>query len=129
MPVEQMWDWVREGLQEIVEASPEITTHVDDIKQALEAETAVLWTTDEGFVISTGITEWPTGRRVFLVWWAWARKRGTDLVEKHYPFFAAVARDAGFSAIEVRTTTDAVAEHLLKKGWTKSTMTLTRGLL
>jgi hypothetical protein len=119
---------VSRGLQEILENSPEIKLSLADVRKALDEETAMLWATEEGFVISTGTTEWPTNRRVFLIWWAWAVNRGTDLVGKHYPFFEAVARDAGFSAIEVRTTTDEVAAHLARKGWVKSTITLTREL-
>lgn len=123
-----IWPWVERGLEDILQDATTIKVRAADVKQTLDEGTTVLWTTAEGFVISTGSTEWPSGRRVFLIWWAWAVNRGTDLVQKHYPFFARVAKEAGFSAIEVRTTTDAVAEHLQRKGWIKSTTTMTREL-
>ena len=122
------WEWVGYGIEQILKEDRNLTFRPEDIYAACVAHEAVLWTTDEGFVVSTGETDPFNGERTFLVWLAWARERGNNLAVKHRAFFEEAARGAGFTKIEVRSAVPEVRDYLIGTGWEIDTVVFTRYL-
>jgi len=120
--------WVLPAIDEILKEQPQLTFTAQNVFEACEEGTAVLWVADEGFVVSSGETDPFTGDRAFLVWLAWAREIGQNCVVKHYSFFAKAAKEAGFKTIEVRTPIPKMEQYLLSEGWDKDTVIYTREL-
>ena len=120
--------WVLPAIDEILADQPQLTFTAQNVFEACEEGTAVLWVADEGFVVSSGETDPFTGDRAFLIWLAWARDIGQNCVVKHYSFFAEAAKDAGFKTIEVRTPIPKMEQYLLSEGWDKDTVIYTREL-
>jgi len=89
---------------------------------------AILWVTNEWFVISTEEVDEFTGNRTFLLWLAWAKKRGTKAGISGTRFFEEAARYAGFSSIEIRTAVPSVVQYLQDTGWQLDTVVLSRQL-
>lgn len=127
---DDVWRWVSLGIEEILIEQPQLTFTAGQIREALVDIGAgvYLWVTEEGFVITTGETDMYTGDRTFLVWLAWAKKRGTNLVVKHEAFFRDAAKGAGFKHIEVRTPIAALEPYLVGQGWLKDTVIYTKEL-
>lgn len=126
--VREEWVWVKRGIEEILAEQPQLTFRPEDVYAACLNEEAHLWVAPEGFVITTAERDEFTGKKTFLVWLAWAKKRGASCVIKYYSFFAQVAKDNGFSNIEVRTPITALEDYLLAEGWKKDTVIYTREL-
>lgn len=122
------WNWVKYGIEEILKEDRNLTFRPEDVYALCVAEQAVLWTTDDGFVVSTGELDPFTGERTFLVWLAWARQRGKNLAVQHRDFFEEAARGAGFTKIEVRSAIPEVRDYLIGTGWEIDTVVFTRYL-
>lgn len=122
------WDWVRYGIEEILKEDRKLTFRPEDVYAACLAGQALLWTTDEGFVVSTSETDVFNGEKTFLVWLAWARERGNNLAVKHRCFFEEAAKDAAFDKIEVRSAIPEVRDYLINTGWEIDTVVFTRYL-
>lgn len=122
------WDWVRYGIEEILKEDRNLTFRPEDVYAACLAGQALLWTTDEGFVVSTSETDVFNGEKTFLVWLAWARERGNNLAVKHRCFFEEAAKDAAFDKIEVRSAIPEVRDYLINTGWEIDTVVFTRYL-
>jgi len=128
--IREQWDWVREGVEEILAEQPQLTYRAEDVYAACVNQKALLWVTEQfdGFVVATPETDSHTGDRTFLVWIAWTKVRGQNCVIKHYDFFADIARENGHKHIEVRTPITAMEPYLLSQGWSKETVIYTRSL-
>ena len=126
--VRQEWDWVKRGIEEIIAEQPQLTFRPEDVYAAVLNGEALLWVAPEGFVITTEQSDEFTGAKTFFVWLAWAKERGQSCVVKYYSFFAQIAKQHGFSNIEVRTPITALEEYLLAEGWIKDTVIYTREL-
>ena len=122
------WDWVRRGIEEILAEQPQLTFRPEDVYAACLNKEAHLWVAPEGFVITTTDVDEYSGAKTFFVWLAWAKKRGESCVIKYYPFFAQVARENGFSRVEVRTPVAELEGYLLAEGCNKDTVIYTRDL-
>ena len=118
--------WVRPAVQEILDANLQLTYTTGDIHAACEQGVADLWTTSEGFVVTTGETDLFTGERTMLIWLAWAKERGTNLVDKHQDFFIAQAKVGGFVKLETRSAVPELREYFLEQGWQIDTIVYTR---
>ena len=106
------WGWVRKGIEEILAEDSHLNLIPEDVFVACKTQGAHLWTTDEGFVITTGEIDMITGERTFLVWLAWAEKKGNNVAVKWFKFFEDQAREAGFSRFEVRTKYPKLGDYL-----------------
>lgn len=120
--------WVLAGVQEILDENPQLTYTTEDVYNACEKGQAVLWTTKDGFVVTTGETDPFTGSRTMLVWVAWAFKRGANLVMQHQEFFAEAAKEAGYTRLEVRSAIIELKDYILSLGWNLDTIVYTRDL-
>lgn len=126
--IQNEWEWVGPGVEEIIANDPNLTFTAYDVYDACEAKQAVLWVTDEGFVISTGETDPYTGERTMLLWLAWAKERGHNLVAKYQDFFVTAAKGAGFVKLETRSSVRALQDYLPSLGWDVDTVVYTRRL-
>lgn len=118
--------WVLPAIQEILDANLMLTFTPGDVYAACESEAATLWTTEHGFVVTTGETDTFTGERTMLIWLAWAYKQGMNLVAKHQDFFAEQARQQGFVKMEVRSAVPELKDYILSQGWELDTIVYTR---
>jgi len=126
--VRQEWEWVKRGIEEIIAEQPRLTFRPEDVYAAVLNGEALLWVAPEGFVITTEQDDEFTDKKSFFVWLAWAKERGQSCVVKYFSFFAQIAKQHGFSHIEVRTPITALEEYLLAEGWEKDTVVYTREL-
>lgn len=126
--VRQEWDWVKQGIDEILAEQPQLTFRPEDVYAAVLNGEALLWVAPEGFVITAEQDDEFTDKKTFFVWLAWTKERGQSCVVKYYSFFAQIAKQHGFSHIEVRTPVTALEEYLLAEGWIKDTVIYTREL-
>lgn len=118
--------WVLPAIQEILDEQPQLTYTASQVATACKDGEATLWISDEGFVISSAEVDVFTGDKTFLVWIAWAKKRGDNCVIKYYDFFRSYAEEAGFKHMEVRTPILELAPYLLAEGWQVDTVVYTR---
>jgi|TARA_B110000259_G_scaffold119371_1_gene135732 hypothetical protein len=118
--------WVGPAIHEILDANPMLTFTPGDVYAACVQGAATLWTTPEGFVVTTGETDVFTGDRTMLIWLAWAYKRGTSLVAEHQEFFVDQAREGGFNKLEVRSAVPELKDYILSQGWKIDTIVYTR---
>jgi riboflavin biosynthesis pyrimidine reductase len=118
--------WVLRGINEILRDNPQLTFTPEDIFVACVQGEARLWTTDEGMVVTTGITDVYTGERSLLIWLAWAKERGKNLVQIHQDFFIEQARLGGFRKLEVRSAVVELKDYILASGWQLDTIVYTR---
>ena len=119
-------EWVAPAVQEILDDNPQFTYSVSDVYLACHSGAATLWSTEDGFVVTTGETDTFTGDRTLLIWLAWAYKRGMDLVTRHQDFFIQQARDGGYKNIETRSAIPELKDHLVTQGWQIDTIVYTR---
>ena len=101
--IRQEWHWVKQGIEEILEEQKDLTFIAEDVYAACLNNTAQLWVAPEGFVVTTGCSDEYTDDKTLLIWLAWARVKGKDCVIKYTPYFSKLAKDAGYSMLEVRT--------------------------
>ena len=126
--IREEWPWVQRGVEEILKQDPHLTFVPEDVYKACVSKEAILWITDEGFVVMTGETDPFTQERTCFLWLAWAKKRGTNLVQQHQDFFIRAASEAGFAKIETRSGVPALQEHLTGAGWDVETIVYSRRL-
>lgn len=127
--IREHWGWVRPGLEEILNEDPFIDVIPEDVFTACKTESAHLWVTDDGFVVTTGLTDPYSGKRTLLIWFAWAKKKGMNIAAQCVGFFEQVAYDAGFSFIEVRTRHEQLGEYIEQSvGWEKETVIYRRDM-
>ena len=82
------WHWVRDGIQEILEAQKQLTFIPEEVYAACVNGEAQLWVAPEGFVITTGLKDEYARTSTLLIWIAWAEERGKDCVLKYMTFFS-----------------------------------------
>lgn len=120
--------WVHPAIDEILDANPQLTFDAADVYAACMNGSATFWTTDDGFVVTTSEIDTFNNERTFLIWLAWAKVRGNNLVVKHQDFFIDHARDRGFKKIEVRSAVPELSSYVLAYGWQVDTVVYTRDL-
>ena len=126
--VRQEWDWVKQGIDEILAEQPQLTCRPEDVYAAVLNGEALLWVAPEGFVITTEQSDEFTGAKTFFIWLAWAKERGQSCAIKYLPFFAKLAKENGYKNIETRTPVSTLEDYFLVEGWVKDTVIYTREL-
>lgn len=127
--IRTVWRKVRRGIRSILLEHSQLTFIPEDVYAACVSGQALLWTTSEGFVITTSEIDTFTNERTFLLWLAYAYDGiGGKLVVKHQKFFDDTAREAGYAKIETRSPVLGLREYLLFQGWKIDTIVYTRNL-
>ena len=125
--IRKEWDWVSEGVREILErTSPPLTFRQEDVYAACVNGQALLWITSEGFVVTTVEVDRFTEDRTLLIWLAWARDRGEKKAAYYLPFFEKQARKAGLQKMEVRSAVRQMIDYLESDGWLLDHIVYTR---
>lgn len=124
--IRKEWDWVSEGVREILERTPQLTFRQEDVYAACVNGQALLWITSEGFVVTTVEVDRFTEDRTLLVWLAWARHRGEKKAAYYLPFFEKQARKAGLQKMEVRSAVRQMIDYLESDGWLLDHIVYTR---
>ena len=118
--------WVVPGIEEILKENPQLTFTPGDVYTSCVYGDSDLWTTDEGFVVTTRLVDTFSEDTTLLIWLAWAKTRGNNLVVKHQDFFLNRAKKAGYKKLEVRSAVPGLAPYILKNGWDVDTVVYTR---
>lgn len=126
--IRREWHWVKPGIEGILAEDKFLSFRPEDVYAACINEQAHLWTTDEGFVVTTGETDPFSGERSLLVWLAAAVYRGQGLVSVHEEFFMRIAKEAGYSKLTVRSSIPKMSNYLTEMGWDIETIVYSKDL-
>lgn len=130
--IRQEWDWVKIGIQEILDAQPQLTYRPEDVYAECINGTATLFIDEhKSFAVTTVEVDRFTGQNTFLIWLAWCSKKGlkrNSSIVMHTSFFEQVARDCRCSFLETKSPLDKLNEHFIKNGWDLNTRVFTRKL-
>ena len=77
--VRQEWDWVKQGIDEILAEQPQLTFRPEDVYAAVLNGEALLWVAPEGFVVTTVEVDEFTGAKTFLLWLGMGQEPRTKL--------------------------------------------------
>ena len=125
--IRKEWDWVKQGVEEILREQPKLTYRAEDVYAACLNEEAFLWVFPEGFSINTAEKDEYSGEHIFFFWLVWVKKRGQKtVIEKYVPFFFYIAKEMGFKRIEARTNVSDLERSMLSDGWERQSATYTR---
>ena len=119
---------VAPGIEQILNGIPQLTFEATDVYAACMNGSATLWTTPDGFVVTTSEIDPFNGAKTYLIWLAWAKVRGNNLVVKHQDFFMDQARKEDCKNIEVRSAVPELASYVISNGWQVDTVVYTREL-
>lgn len=126
--IREEWCWVKEGVEKILNDNPQYTYRPEDVYAACVSGQAQLWTTSEGFVVTSGELDQFSGDKSCLIWLAYAHELGAKLVVKYVDFFEKAATEAGYDRLEVRTAVPELGEYVLGQGWRLDTVVYSREL-
>ena len=130
--IRKEWDWVKVGIEEILEGQPQETFRPEDVYAECVNGGASLFIDEyKNFVVTQIEVDRYAGHKTFLVWLAWCSKKGlkhNSSIVTHTSFFEEVARDCGCSFIEARSSLDKLNEYFIENGWSLSTRVFTRKL-
>ena len=74
--IREEWSWVKTGVDKILEANKHLTYRPEDVYAACVGGQAVLWTTEEGFAVTTTEVDEFTNDKTLLIWIACAKRKG-----------------------------------------------------
>lgn len=116
--VRKEWGWVKRGVEEIIKSSSNLTFRAEDVYASCLTQRSILWITHEGFVVSTTDIDMFTDEKIFFIWLAWAKTKGTDIAARHQAFFETVARETGHTKLELRSPHLGLMNYLTQQlGW------------
>ena len=104
------WDWVRVGVQEILDKQPQLTFRPEDVYAECVTGAATLFIDEhKNFAVTTIEVDKFTNENTFLIWLAWCSGKGlrhNSFSDLYVPVFEQVARDCKCVFLEVRTSWD-----------------------
>jgi len=107
------WDWVKEGVEEVISTNSYATFRPEDIYASCLTGESALWVCrPDWFVVSTIEVDQFNGQKSFLVWLWWTRERGNRVASDFLPFFEMVAKESGCDVLEGRIGHKKVAEYI-----------------
>ena len=66
--IRREWDWVKQGIEEILAQQPQLTFRAEDVYAECVSGEAILWVAPEGFVITGTEFDRFNGQKNLLVW-------------------------------------------------------------
>ena len=124
--IREEWSWVKTGVEKILEANKHLTYRPEDVYAACVGGQAVLWTTEEGFAVTTTEVDEFTNDKTLLIWIAWAKRKGGKLGIVHTDFFTELAKEHGYNKLEIRSNVETVGTYLTGSGWAIDTVVYSR---
>jgi hypothetical protein len=123
--IRKEWDWVKKGIEEVIAGIPHSNYRAEDVYAACVSGEAQLWTTNEGFLVTTADEDSFTQEAFCFIWVAWAKNRGRSYALKHRVFFAQKAKDAGFDGLRLKTSHEELKPYLTSCGFELDSMQFT----
>ncbi len=124
--IREEWTWVKVGVEKILEANKHLTYRPEDVYAACVGGQAVLWVTEKGFAVTTTEVDEFTNDKTLLIWVAWAKRKGHKVGNVHTDFFLDIAKEHGYSKLEIRSNVDNVGTYLTGSGWSIDTVVYSR---
>tara|TARA_R100001082_G_scaffold67978_1_gene38521 strand:- start:83 stop:499 length:417 start_codon:yes stop_codon:yes gene_type:complete len=130
--IRKEWDWVKVGIEEILEGQPQETFRPEDVYAECVNGTATLFIDEhKNFSVTQIEVDRYAGHKTLLLWVSWRSNKGLShksISDSYLPFFEDVARDCGCSFVEVRSSLDKLNDYYLSRGWSLSTRVFTKKL-
>lgn len=124
--IREEWDWVKAGVQKILDSNKHLTYRAEDVYAACVGGQAVLWTTEEGFAITTTEVDEFTNNKTLLIWIAWTKRKGGKVGIVHTDFFTDLAKEHGYATLEIRSSVESLGTYLTSNGWAIDTVVYSR---
>lgn len=116
--IREEWDWVRQGIEEILHLDTNLTFRPEDIYASVLKGESQLWVHPNFFNVATIETDEFTGSKTFLLWLSWARERGGANAVTFASFYEDVARQYNCTRIETRSCQMPAVQYAVDKvGW------------
>tara|TARA_R100001510_G_C7629806_1_gene188896 strand:+ start:479 stop:895 length:417 start_codon:yes stop_codon:yes gene_type:complete len=126
------WDWVKKGIEKILQGQPQLTFRPEDVYVECVNGTATLFVDEhKNFAVTTIQVDQYTNKKIFLIWLAYCSNKGLrhkSFIEQYIPFFEQVARDCQCSFVEARTAIGKLSDYYENNGWNLDTKVFTRKL-
>ena len=127
--IRQEWDWVKQGLEEILHLDPNLTWRPEDIYASVIAGQSHLWVHPDFFNVSTIETDEFTGDKTFLLWISYARQRGGANAVTYAKFYEDVATQVGCQFISTKSVQMPAVKYATEKvGWEITEITFGKDL-
>ena len=121
------WDWVKPGIEQILNESPQFAYRPEDVYAECINNKAHLWVTDDGFVVTTTEVDELREENFLYIWLAWSTLESSNNAVKHQHFFGEQAIEAGYDGLKSGTSSKKVADYLINKcGWQLDKIELVR---
>lgn len=124
--IRKCWDYVKEGINSILEADSNISFRPEDIYSECVNERAFLFTSPTGFLVLTTLVDALTGDKSLLILLAYVHETGKHNWPKHVQWFEDVARGADCRFIEARCSVPEMEDYAIKQGFILNTRVYTK---
>lgn len=115
--VDDEWYRVRPALVRLFTKSPAFDITPNQVREMCLDQTAQLWTTEEGFMVTRFQDDNYTGERTLLLWLGARFDDATDVCSKHLPFFDGVAKYMNCKYVEVWSSREGMERYLSRHGF------------
>ena len=127
--IREEWDWVKQGIEEILHLDHNLTYRPEDIYHSVLSGESQLWVHPDFFNVATIENDPFNGDKTFLLWLSWARERGGANAVTFAGFYEDVARQLGCHRIETRSVQMPAVQYAVDKvGWEISEITFGKDL-
>lgn len=111
--IKREWHWVRQGLEDILNGSPDIDEIPEDVYAACITGNAHLWCHSAGFVVTRFIEQGEA--KGLLMWHSWAKEMGGKRSIEFHNFFEQMALEHGCEYMETQTIHQALVHHFIDR--------------
>ena len=124
--IREHWLQVKDGIQDILDATPQLTFLPEDVYSECVNGRATLMLSPIGFLVLTQEVDQFTQDKTLLIWIAYTYEKGKHNWIDHHEWFEqlAIALDCKF--IEARSSVPAMEKYALANGWKLDTRIYTR---
>jgi hypothetical protein len=127
--IREEWDWVKPGLEEILDLDPNLSWRPEDIYASVLSGESLLWVHPDFFNVSIVETDDFTGDKTFLLWISWARERGGANAVTYAKFYEDVARHLNCQHISTKSVQMPAVEYAIDRvGWEITEITFGKDL-
>ena len=124
--IREHWLQVKEGIQDILDANPQLTFLPEDVYSECVNGRAILMLSPIGFLVLTQEVDQFTQDKTLLIWIAYTYEKGKHNWIDHHKWFEQLAIELDCKFIEARSSVPAMEEYALDNGWKLDTRIYTR---